>query len=43
MDNIASWNMKGLNVPNKQQEVRDFYFRNKQGLIGLVEIKVKSC
>ena len=41
MDNIVSWNIRGLNWPNKQEEVRSFIGNNKVGLIGLLETKVK--
>jgi len=41
MDNIVSWNIRGLNWPNKQEEVRSFLHKNKVGMIGLLETKVK--
>jgi len=42
MNNISSWNIRGLNWPNKQEEVKIFFHNNKVGLIGLFEIKVKE-
>ena len=42
MDNIVSWNIKGLNWPNKQEDVRSFLYNNKVGMIGLLETKVKD-
>ena len=42
MDNIASWNIRGLNWPNKQEEVKLFMHTNKIGLLGLLETKVKD-
>ena len=41
MANIVSWNIRGLNWPNKQEDVKIFMHRNKVGLIGLLETKVK--
>ncbi|KAJ8438642.1 hypothetical protein Cgig2_016388 [Carnegiea gigantea] len=42
MDNIASWNIRGLNWPNKQEDVKMFPHSNKIGLVGLLEIKIKE-
>ena len=42
MDNLVSWNIKGLNWPNKQVDVNIFLQTNKAGLIGLLERKVKE-
>lgn len=36
------WNMRGLNDPLKQKEVRSFVSKNKLSIIGLVEHKVKE-
>jgi len=41
MDNIISWNIRGLNAPNKQKDVLAFCRKNKVGLLGLVETKVR--
>ncbi|KAJ8419453.1 hypothetical protein Cgig2_030899 [Carnegiea gigantea] len=41
MDNLTSWNVRGLNWPNKQAEVKLFLQSNKVGLVGLLETKVK--
>jgi len=41
IDNIVSWNIRGLNWSNKQEEVRSFFNNNKVGIIGLLETKVK--
>ena len=38
---IVSWNIKGLNSPNKQEDLMKFLYVNKVGLIGLLETKVK--
>jgi exonuclease III len=36
------WNMRGLNDPLKQKEVRSFVNKNKLSVIGLVEHKIKE-
>ena len=41
MDNIVSWNIRGLNWPNKQEDLKIFLHSNKVGLIGLMETKVR--
>ena len=41
MDNIISWNIRGLNDPNKQEDVSIFLKKQKVGLIGLRETKVR--
>ena len=41
MDNIVSWNIRGLNWQNKQEDLRFFLHINKVGLIGLMETKIK--
>jgi len=42
MDSILAWNVRGLNRPNKQEDIK--YFLNKQGLgiTALLEIKIKK-
>ncbi|XP_074283422.1 uncharacterized protein LOC141607972 [Silene latifolia] len=42
MDRIGLWNMRGINGPDKQKDVRWFLQQNKLGLCGLVETKVMS-
>ena len=42
MDNIASWNVRGLNHPNKQEDVKLFLNKSKIGLVGLMETKVRQ-
>lgn len=39
---IGFWNMRGLNDPLKQKEVRSFVNKNKLSIIGLVEHKIKE-
>lgn len=39
MDNIAFWNIRGLNGPNKQMAVKSFLRTNKCAVLGLVETK----
>ncbi|KAJ8419711.1 LOW QUALITY PROTEIN: hypothetical protein Cgig2_028801 [Carnegiea gigantea] len=42
MVSVSSWNIRGLNWPNKQEDVHSFLQFNKVGLIGLLETKVKE-
>uniref|UniRef100_A0A803PDG0 Reverse transcriptase domain-containing protein n=1 Tax=Cannabis sativa TaxID=3483 RepID=A0A803PDG0_CANSA len=42
MDRILSWNVRGINSPKKQQEVKGFIERYKIGLVGLLETRVKA-
>ena len=42
MVNIASWNIRGLNWPNKQEDVKIFLQKNQISFIGLLETKVKK-
>lgn len=41
MDNLIAWNVRGLNSPLKQKEVLAFLLKNKCGLVGLLETKIK--
>ena len=41
MTNIASWNIRGLNWPNKQEEIKHFLHKHDIGIVGLLETKVK--
>ncbi|KAJ8419728.1 LOW QUALITY PROTEIN: hypothetical protein Cgig2_019166 [Carnegiea gigantea] len=42
VDSIANWNIRGLNWPNKQEDVKIFLHENKIGLVGLLETKIKE-
>jgi len=42
MNNLVTWNIKGLNGLNKQRDLRTFGWKNKIGLAGLMETAVKS-
>lgn len=42
MDRILSWNVRGLNSPNKQVDVKKFIQHHSVGLVGLLETKVKA-
>ncbi|KAM6583735.1 hypothetical protein CsatB_010737 [Cannabis sativa] len=42
MDRMLSWNVRGINSPNKHNEVRQFIAKNNVGLIGLLETRVKA-
>lgn len=38
---ISSWNIRGLNDPIKQHEVRQFLMQNHIDIITIVEVKVR--
>ena len=42
MSQVASWNMRGLNWPNKQEDVKLFLHQNNIGLVGLIETKIRQ-
>lgn len=42
MIKIGTWNIRGLNNPLKQKEVRSVIFANKFSLMGVVETKVQD-
>ena len=42
MDNIVTWNIRGLNLPNKQEDLKIFLHSNKVGFIGLLETKIQE-
>jgi len=42
MSHIASWNVRGSNWPNKQEDVKRFLHLCQVGLVGLLETKIKS-
>lgn len=42
MIKIASWNVRGLNSPLRQREVKDFIKNMNIGLIGLLEVKIRE-
>ena len=42
MSQIASWNVRGLNWPNKQEDVKLFLQLNNVGLVGLIETKIRQ-
>lgn len=42
MVNIAAWNIRGLNSPIKQMEVRSLLVDNNVSILGLLETKVKK-
>lgn len=41
MDKIMCWNVRGLNQPGKQQEVKKMIASQQIGLVGLLETRVK--
>ncbi|XP_048496446.1 uncharacterized protein LOC125495695 [Beta vulgaris subsp. vulgaris] len=42
MDRVLAWNVRGVNNPKKQQEVKAFLHKHVVGLVGLLETKVKA-
>ncbi|XP_010666661.1 uncharacterized protein LOC104883796 [Beta vulgaris subsp. vulgaris] len=42
MDKIIIWNVRGVNNPNKQLEVKKFLTKKVVGIVGLLETKVKA-
>ena len=40
--NLASWNIRGLNMTYKQDDVRSFVLTNKISLLGILETKVRA-
>ena len=42
MDNILSWNVRGLNAPNKQEDVKNFLHKHGVKLVALLETKMKK-
>ena len=40
MDSILSWNVRGMNAPNKQEDIYLFLQKHKVGMIGFLETKV---
>ena len=42
MARISSWNVRGLNWPNKDEDVKIFLREKDIGLVGLLETKVKE-
>lgn len=40
--NICSWNVRGLNSPNKQEDPSDFLVKHKVGIISLVETRIRE-
>lgn len=42
MGSLLSWNVRGLNAPTKQKEVKLLYNMEEIGLVGLLETKIKK-
>ena len=41
MDSIIAWNIRGLDWPSKQEDLKAFLHTQKVGMIGLMETKIK--
>ncbi|KAK9665887.1 hypothetical protein RND81_14G143200 [Saponaria officinalis] len=39
---LSAWNIRGLNAPSKQQELRSFLLLHKVDLVGILETRVKE-
>ena len=42
MNNIITWNIRGLNSPNKQEDISGFLNKQNVGIVALLETKVKQ-
>jgi len=42
MAKICSWNIRGLNWPNTQEDIKLFLHEKNIGFVGLLETKVKE-
>jgi len=42
MNNVLRWNVRDLNCINKQEDAKLFLARNKMGLVGILETKIKN-
>ena len=42
MDSILSWNVRGMNAPNKQEDILLFLQKHRVGMIGFLETKVQN-
>ncbi|KAK9715370.1 hypothetical protein RND81_06G160600 [Saponaria officinalis] len=39
---IATWNVRGINHPSKQQELKQFFLKHKVDVMGVLETRVKA-
>jgi len=42
MDRIISWNVRGMNSPQKQEDIKLFLHQQPTGMVGFLETKVKE-
>ena len=42
MARICTWNVRGLNWPNKQEDIKLFLHEKNIGFVGLLETKVNE-
>ena len=42
MDSMITWNIRGLNSPNKQEDIKDFLSKQQVGLVALLETNDKQ-
>ena len=42
MDKIISWNIRCMNAPNKQEDIKVFLQQENAGIVGFLETKVKE-
>jgi len=42
MDSILSWNVRGMNIPNKQEDIKIFLQQQQAGFVGFLETNIKD-
>jgi len=42
MDIIISWNVRGMNTPSKQEDIKVFLQQEQAGMVGFLETKVQE-
>ena len=42
MDRILSWNVRGMNGPNKHEDIKIFLQQQQAGFVGFLETKVRA-
>jgi len=42
MDRIVCWNVRGMNSPQKQEDIRLFLHKQSTGMVGFIETKVQE-
>ena len=42
MDKILCWNVRGMNSPNKQEDIKIFLQQQQAGMVGFLETKAQA-